>query len=248
MKTIFTLELRKHLQDRGLLFWIFILPIIFTVLFITIFTSTVDEQIKDEVITSIVPGYTVMFVFFIIISMGTSFIHDRDTGWIARLSSTPLPSLHYLVGKSLSFFLVVVLQIIVLQTFGKIVYTIPMRQPIFLLLLTLALTSCVISIGVVISVTIRTNNMGIALTQIIALFGALIGGLWIPFDMMPTILQKIGSITPQYWAHTGFKEAMNGTLNVTKLMKVITVLLGYSIAGLSCAYFLYPRFLKRAKS
>ena len=248
MKNVFTLEMRKNMQDKGLIFWIFVLPIVFTVLFISVFTSTIDENMKDDVITSIVPGYTVMFVFFIIISMGTSFIHDRDTGWIARLASTPLPSLHYLIGKSLSFFLVVLIQIIVLQTFGKIVYTIPIEQPVFLLLLALALTSCVIGIGLVISVTIRTNNMGIAITQIIALVGALVGGLWIPFDMMPDVLQKIGSITPQYWAHTGFKQAMSGTLNVTDLCKVIAVLIGYSFVGLFSAYLMYPNFLKRAKN
>lgn len=248
MKNVFNIEIRQHIQDKGLIFWIFILPIVFTILFISVFTSTVDNSIKDDVITSIVPGYTVMFVFFIIISMGTSFIHDRDTGWIARLASTPLSSLHYLIGKSLSFFLVVLIQIIVLQTFGKIIYTIPMEQPVFLFLLALALTSCVIGIGLAISVTIRTNNMGIAITQIIALVGALVGGLWVPFDMMPDVLQKIGSFTPQYWAHTGFKQAMNGTLNVTDLCKVIAVLLGYSFAGLFSAYLIYPNFLKQAKS
>src|SRR5699024_6354738 len=171
MKNVFTLEMRKNMQDKGLIFWIFVLPIVFTVLFISVFTSTIDEKMKDDVITSIVPGYTLMFVFFIIISMGTSFIHDRDTGWIARLASTPLPSLHYLIGKCVSFFLVVLIQIIMLQIFGKILYTIPIELPVFLLLLALALTSCVIGIVLVISVTIRTYNMGIAITQIIALVG-----------------------------------------------------------------------------
>src|SRR5690625_7806775 len=84
------LELKKHLQDRGLLFWMILLPIIFTVLFISVFTSGVDESTKQDVIVSIVPGYAVMFVFFIIISMVTSFIKDRDLGMVARLASTPL--------------------------------------------------------------------------------------------------------------------------------------------------------------
>src|SRR5690625_2297314 len=99
MKAIVKLELRKSVQDKGLVFWTFILPVIFTILFISIFTATVEEQMKQEVIVSIVPGYTVMFVFFIIISMGTSFIKDRDTGLIARLASTPLPPMQYLLGK-----------------------------------------------------------------------------------------------------------------------------------------------------
>ncbi len=248
MKSIFTLEMRKNVQDKGLVFWTFILPVIFTVLFISIFTATVEEQMKAEVIASIVPGYTVMFVFFIIISMGTSFINDRDTGWIARLASTPLPPLKYLIGKWLTFSLIVLIQIIVLQTFGKVVYTIPIEQPIFLVILAIALTLCTTGIGLAISVIIRTNNMGIAVTQIIALVGALIGGLWIPFDMMPAFLQKIGTVTPQYWAHDGFKQAMTGTLSFNDLFRSLGVLLGYGILGLVVSFVSYPAFLQRAKN
>jgi|SRR5690625_548378 len=247
MTTIFTLEMRKSSQDKGLIFWTFILPIVFTVLFIAIFTGTVDEQMKEEMITSIVPGYTVMFVFFIIISMGTSFLQDRDNGWIARLTSTPLSPMQYLLGKWLPFSIIVLIQIIVLQTFGKVVYTIPIEQPVFLLLLAIALTLCTTAIGLAIAVIIRTNNMGIAITQIIALVGALIGGLWIPYELLPDFLQKIGAFTPQYWAHDGFMQAMAGTLTIQGLLKSTGVLLGYSACSLLIAYLAYPRFLQRAK-
>ncbi len=248
MKAIVKLELRKSVQDKGLVFWTFILPVIFTILFISIFTATVEEQMKQEVIVSIVPGYTVMFVFFIIISMGTSFINDRDTGLIARLASTPLPPMQYLLGKWLPFALIVLIQIVVLQTFGKVVYTIPIEQPIFLFILAIALTFCTTGIGLAISVIIRTNNMGIAITQIIALVGALIGGLWIPFDMMPDFFQQIGTITPQYWAHDGFKHAMTGTLTSVSLLRSVSVLLGYGILGLIVSLISYPAFLHRAKN
>lgn len=248
MKAVFTLEMQKNIQDKGLIFWTFILPIIFTVLFISIFTATVPETMKSEVIASIVPGYTVMFVFFIIISMGTSFLQDRDTGLIARLASTPLSPFQYIAGKSMAFAMIVLIQIIVLQTFGKVVYTSPIEQPIPLLLLAVALTFCVIGIGLFISVIIRTNNMGIALTQIIALVGALIGGLWMPFDMMPSFLQQIGKITPQYWAHEGFQQAMMGTLHWIDFLQTTGVLLGYGCFSLICTLVVYPTFLQRAKS
>ncbi len=64
MGAVFILEMKKNLQDRGLLFWMVVLPIIFTVLFITVFTSGAEKIAKQEIITSIIPGYTVMFVFF----------------------------------------------------------------------------------------------------------------------------------------------------------------------------------------
>ena len=103
MNAVITLELKKNLQDRGLLFWALILPIIFTVLFISVFTSGASEQESREIILSIVPGYTIMFVFFIMISMTESFLKDSKIGMVARIAGTPLPSNLYLLGKWISY-------------------------------------------------------------------------------------------------------------------------------------------------
>src|SRR5690625_6438297 len=106
MFAILLLKLNKNLQDKCLLFWMILLPIIFTVLFIAVFTSGVDEATKQTITTSIVPGYTVMFVFFIIISMVSSFLNDRDLGMVARLASTPLTSNCYLIVKWILFMII----------------------------------------------------------------------------------------------------------------------------------------------
>src|SRR5690625_3595380 len=134
------MELRKNVQDRGLIFWTLILPIIFTVLFISVFTSGMDEPVQKEVITSIVPGYVVMFVFFIMISIVSTFIKDRDHGIVARLASTPLSPSLYLFGKWIPYMYVVLIQMFILFLFGKLVYNIPLGQPLLLVALSIALT------------------------------------------------------------------------------------------------------------
>ena len=212
---IITLEMKKNLQDRGLLFWALILPIIFTVLFISVFTSGAGEQESREIILSIVPGYTIMFVFFIMISMTESFLKDSKIGMVARIASTPLPSNLYLLGKWVSCMYIVFIQITVLLLFGKLVYQIPLEQPVSLLVLSVLLTFTVTGIGLALAVIVKTNNMGIALTQVIALGGALLGGLWVPVEMMPDILQKTSQLLPQYWAHQAFQDAMAGTLKMS---------------------------------
>ena len=248
MRAILKLEMLKNIQDKGLIFWTFILPIIFTVLFISMFTSGVEASIKEEMITSIVPGYTVMFVFFIMISMGNSFIDDRDKGLVARLASTPLTPLQYVAGKWIAFMIIVAIQIIVLQTFGKLVYTIPIQQPISLAIIAIALTFCTTGIGLALSIVIKTNNMGIAITQVIALVGAMIGGLWMPLEMMPDFFQMISRVTPQYWAHIGFKEAMSGTITISSLLLSSVILIGFGCLGLIISLVAYPTFLRRAKN
>src|SRR5699024_12775220 len=97
MGSVTLLELKKNIQDRGLLFWAIILPILFIVLFFSVFTSGQEDVMKDEVILSIIPWYTVMFVFFIIISMCSSILLDQNKVMVAMLLSTPLRSVKYLL-------------------------------------------------------------------------------------------------------------------------------------------------------
>lgn len=246
MNAIMMVELKKHLQDKGLIFWMLVLPILFTVLFIAIFTSGVDDQMRQEVIRSIVPGYIVMFVFFIMISMVQAFIKDRDKGMVARLASTPVKSSAYLVGKWLPFVYIVLIQIIVLFLFGKLVYNVSIGEPLILVILSIFITFTVTAIGLVMALTVNTENMGIAITQIIALGGAMLSGLWMPLEMMPGFMQTIGRFFPQYWAHQSFQDAMAGTTQISELLQTLGILFAIGVVAFIFALIRYPYFLKRA--
>lgn len=248
MNAIISMELRKNLQDRGLLFWMLILPIIFTVLFISVFTSGMEESVQKEMITSIVPGYIVMFVFFIMISMVSTFIKDRDHGMVARLASTPLPPFLYLFGKWVPYMYIVLIQIFILFVFGKLVYNIPLGQPILLIALSILLTFTVTGLGLALALFSKTENMGLAITQVVSLGGAMLAGLWIPFDMLPNFLQMISKFLPQYWAHQAFQEAMTGTLAYMDFFQAIIILFGFGCAGFIIALLQYPKFLKQARN
>src|SRR5699024_5827582 len=122
MAAIFKMGIIKSSKDKGLYFWTFILPIIFIVLFISIFTSGTMADNKEEVINIIVPGYTVMFVFFIMILLCYSFLEYRDKGMVARLASTRHSPYAYSKGKWGVYSAIVLIQIGWLMLLGKIVY------------------------------------------------------------------------------------------------------------------------------
>ncbi|HLR02688.1 MAG TPA: ABC transporter permease [Virgibacillus sp.] len=248
MRSLTILELKKKVQDRGLLFWTIILPILFTVLFISVLTSGEEAEMRDAIIVSIVPGYTVMFVFFIIISICSTILQDKNQGMIARLASTPLTRFEYLMGKWFPYMIVVMIQIVILFVFGKLVYNIPFQQPFQLFLLSICLTFCVTGVGIAIAMLIKTENMGIAITQVIALGGAVLSGLWMPIDMMPDFIQTLAHYLPQYWAHQAFQDGMNGTLAAGNLLRTSSILCGFGVAGFLIALIRYPAFLKRAKN
>ena len=248
MNATIAMEMRKNLQDRGLVFWTLILPIIFTVLFIAVFTSGVDSITKEQVIISIIPGYITMFVFFIMITMVDTFIKDRDLGMTARMASTPLSPYLYLLGKWIPYIYIVLIQIAILFLFGKIVYNIPMEQPLFLFLLSLFLTFTVTGLGLALALLVKTFNTGLAITQVFTLGGAVLSGLWMPLDMMPNFLQLIAKFLPQYWAHQAFQEAMAGTLLYSDLFLTLLILFGFGCIGFIIALSQYPNFLKRARN
>src|SRR5699024_11178667 len=158
MGAIFTMEMKKIIRDKGLYFWTFILPILFTVLFITVLTSGQSKEVTDNIIVSIIPGYTVMFVFFIMITMVNSLLKDQDGGMIARLTSTPLSSSAYLVGKWGPYILIVLIQMLTLFLFGKIIYNVPFQQPFFLGILAIILTLTVTGLGLALALLVKTDN------------------------------------------------------------------------------------------
>lgn len=247
MKATLILELKKNAQDRGLLFWMIILPIAFTVLFISVFTSGVPDADRETVILSIVPGYTVMFVFFIMISMVNTFLKDRDVGMTARIASTSLSPTKYLLGKWLPYMFIVWIQIFILLAFGKLVYQVPLEQPLYLLITSAVLAFSATGIGLALSMLVHTENMGIALTQVFALGGAVLSGLWMPLEMMPDFMRIIAHGLPQYWAHQELQDAMNGTLKLSLFAKATAVVFAYGCIGFLIAFMRYPHFLKKAR-
>lgn len=248
MSSITILELKKKIQDRGLLFWTIILPVLFTVLFISVLTAGEEGEGRDAIVISIVPGYVVMFTFFIMITMCLSFLDDQHQGVTARIASTPISPLSYLLGKWMPYMFVIIVQIVILFVFGKLVYDIPLEQPLQLFILSVFLAFTVTGIGLAIAMIVKTGNMGIAITQVVALGGAILGGLWFPIDMVPAFIQTISRFLPQYWSHQAFQKAMTGTLSNTDFYVVILILCGFGVGGLIIALLRYPVFLKQARS
>ncbi|MGN8646812.1 ABC transporter permease [Gracilibacillus sp. HCP3S3_G5_1] len=247
MLAITTVELKKQIQDKGIWFWTFILPIVFIIGFITIFSGSNDVE-PEQLVGQIVPGYIVMFSFFIMISMVITFIKDRDSGMVARIASTPLQLNQYLIGKWVPFMIIVIIQIIVLLTFGVVVYDLPLGEPFSIVVLSLTLAFISTSWGLAMALLVKTENMGIALTQVIALGGALLGGLWMPIEIMPESIQTIAKFLPQYWALEGFKVILLENGQILDIWLSLIILLAFGVAACLLAIFAYPRFLRQSKS
>ncbi|AJY74078.1 ABC transporter permease [Paenibacillus beijingensis] len=199
-----------------------------------------------DAISQVVPGYTVMFVFFVNISMIRRFMTDRESGMTARLRTTAMKPISYLIGMWVPYALIAIVQCTVLLGFGHFVYGLKLGDVGAVAVLVVVLALCGTAIGLMLAMIVSSENMGMAFTQIITMGGAALGGLWVPTAYMPKVVQLIGKFTPQYWAQVGLQNIMIRGSHLAGVWISLVVLGGIAVVALAVALGRYKAFLKTA--
>lgn len=188
-----------------------------------------------------VPGYTVMFVFFIVTTMAGAIMRERREGTFRRLISTPLPRWKLLLGKVLPYTLVSFIQVAVLFAFGRFVFGMDLgAHPLALIPLTIALALCATSMGVALASFAKTEAQISGLGLIIILVLAALGGCMVPSVFMPEFMTKVALFTPHGLALTGYQDVLVRGMNVMDVLPTCGLLV--AIAAVLWAISL-PRFL-----
>jgi ABC-2 type transport system permease protein len=205
-----------------------------------------DNGTKVSMLDQVVPGYTVMFVFFIIMSMMRSFLGEKESGMLARLRSTPMRPITYLLGMWVPAIIAVLIQCVILLGFGHFVYGVNLGDLSAISRIVLCLSICGTGIGLAVSMWIRGENQGRAITMLITLGGAALGGVWLPTQLMPHFAQVMGHFTPQYLAQQGFQDVMIRGAHIGDVWQTSAVLFAFGLAGLLAAFLRFPHFLRTA--
>ncbi|MEF3307113.1 ABC transporter permease [Paenibacillus sp. GYB003] len=199
-------------------------------------------------VDQVVPGMTVMFVFFIMITMSRRFFEEKKTGLLSRIRSTSIKPLHYLIGMWIPFALTVVAQCAVLFAFGHLVYDLNLGDLSALALIVAALSVAGTGLGLGLSFVMPGEGAAMVVTQLISMGGAMLGGLWVPSYMLPQFVQTIGHFTPQYWAQHSLVNVIAHNAHIADVAGGVVVLLTFGLAGLALAFFRLPGFLRTAAS
>ncbi|MBL8819570.1 MAG: ABC transporter permease [Planctomyces sp.] len=186
----------------------------------------------------LVPSYTVLFVFFLVNIMGRSFIAERDMGTLRRLRISPISPSSILIGKTLPFYVMSLVQTSILMVSGRLLFGMSWGpQPLFLIPIMMCTSGAATTLGLLFSTLCRTESQVSSFGNLIVLSSAGISGCLVPRAWMPELSQKISLCTPHAWALDAYSELLtkdqpDGTL----IMRCCGVLLLFSstffIAGL----------------
>jgi ABC-2 type transport system permease protein len=175
-----------------------------------------DSQAAQEVAETdlrvyqfLVPSYTVLFVFFLVNIMGRSFITERELGTLRRLRIAPVSNGAILVGKTLPFLVVSVLQTLILMGCGRLLFGMSWgSQPWLLLPIILCTSLAATSLGLLFSTIVTTESQVSSFGNLLMLSTAGISGCLVPRAWMPELSQQISLMTPHAWALDAYNELL----------------------------------------
>ncbi|MFD0571411.1 ABC transporter permease [Kitasatospora gansuensis] len=156
-----------------------------------------------------VPGYTVMYVFFIVTVMASSIMVERREGTFRRLLSAPLPRWQLLLGKVAPYLLVAVVQVGILLGFGRFVFGMDLGvHPLALLPITLALAACAVSLGLLLASIARSEAQVTGIGTAVVLVLAALGGCMVPGVFMPDFMRTVSEFVPQGIALNAYQDIL----------------------------------------
>ncbi|MBE9917382.1 ABC transporter permease [Paenibacillus donghaensis] len=199
-----------------------------------------------DMIDQVVPGMTVMFVFFIMITMARRFFEEKKTGLLSRIRTTRIKPLYYLIGMWFPFMLTVIAQCVILFAFGHFVYGLKLGDIAALSAVIISLSIAGTGIGLGLSFLVPGEGAAMVITQLISMGGAMLGGLWVPSYLLPQTVQTIGHFMPQFWAQHSLQDIIAHGAHLGDVAGPALILLTFGLAGLTIAMLRLPGFLRSA--
>ncbi len=158
-----------------------------------------------------VPAWTIFAMYFMVVSLGSNLVKERNNGSFLRLKTMPTSFVLVMFSKMLIYVMVAVLQvaltfsmgIFILPHLGLPTLTIPTNLLAFVtvvLVISMSAVSYALMIGSFAKTQEQANGFG-AISIII--FGA-IGGILVPTFVMPSYLQLAAVFSPLHWCLEGF--------------------------------------------
>jgi len=204
----------------------------------------------------LVPSYTVLFLFLVVMPVAGTFVLERQRGTWTRLVLSPIARWTIVLGKSIPFLLMSIFQGALLLILGKIVFGMSWgpdhwsigTQAGFISLLLIATSISAVSIALFVGSFAQTMSQ-VSLWGIMpSLALALLGGCILPRELFPEQSRWISFLTPHGWALEGFRELLDGTKTAEPSIGgilnscLVLVLIGVFLWGIS-----WVRLLRQMK-
>lgn len=175
------------------------------------------------------PGFTVMFAFFLVGVIAQTLWAEKEQGAFRRLLAAPMPRGAIIAGKMLAYMLVVCLQFTIFFALGNLAFGMPLgKSPLGLILLTLAVALTATGLGMLIAALSRNSRQADSLGMVLAFVLAALGGCLYPLFRMEGLIGLLSRLTPHAHAMIGYMNLFEGA-SLAQVLPQVGILAGFGV-------------------
>jgi ABC-2 type transport system permease protein len=192
----------------------------------------------------LVPGLMVIVLVMIAVMItALTVAREYESGSMEQLFATPVGRLEVILGKLAPYFVIGLIQALMVLTLGVVLFEVPVNGSLGLLFtVTAVFLLAALMQGLLVSVVTR-NQMVASMVAMITTFlpALLLSGFIFPIDNMPTVLQGVAAVLPpQYFVRTLRAILLRGN-DIGVIWTDLTALFGFFLLFLIIAVLRFKR-------
>jgi len=205
---------------------------------------------KDHLINSVqhnVPAWAIFGIFFIIMPIVGNGLKEKEDGSALRLSLIPGAANAVTLGKIMFYIVICLIQFIIMMSIG--IWGLPHlglnrlymgEHPFVLIPVVMCIAFTATAYGQFLGTVFKTHNQALPFAAISVVILSALGGIWVPMELLPEVMQKIANISPLNWSLRAVNDLFLRQQDFMGVLPELLVLIAFGLA-----FWLAGRWVQR---
>ncbi|HWD02993.1 MAG TPA: ABC transporter permease [Amycolatopsis sp.] len=181
------------------------------------------------------PTMLVLFVFVNSLAAGAALVQTRKLGIHTRVLAAPVPARTIVLGESLCYLGLALLQSALIITAGALLFGVSWGDPLAAAVLTVVWAIVGTGAGMFGGTLFRTQEQASALGPTIGVAFGMLGGCMWPLEIVPDAVRALGHLTPHAWAVDAWTALLARGGGLAGILPMLGVLAGFAVLLLTAA-------------
>ncbi|MCZ7543627.1 MAG: ABC transporter permease [Anaerolineae bacterium] len=175
------------------------------------------------------PGMACMFVMMNVLGVAQSMVASRQNWTFQRLIVMPVPRWAIVAGKLAAYYATGVVSFLIIVGVGGLMNVNYGDNPVNVVVLALVYTLTVTAMGLLLATFTRTLGQASAISTMVSIVLAPLGGAWWPLEVTPQAMNAVGHVvSPIAWAMDAFSGMIYYGWQFADIVPYLGILLLYA--------------------
>ncbi|QXV56499.1 ABC transporter permease [Amycolatopsis sp. TNS106] len=189
------------------------------------------------------PTMLVFFVFINAMALGAVLIQTRDLGIHARIMAGPVRSRDVVLGETLSYLVLALLQSALIIGVGSLLFGVSWGDPLAAAALTITWALVGAGAGMLSGTVFRTPDQASAIGPAVGIGAGMLGGCTWPLEIVPPAVRIAGHATPHAWAVDAWTAILSRSSGLSGILGPLAILVAFASLFLGVAVLRMRRSL-----